>query len=137
VKKILLLLLTVFSLISCTTNYYAVLLAEDTNLYGNGNSEIVITTIPKNTQVFLSAKPNKKNYKKIKWGSYFGWANNPNYTKYNAYTPANNYKSSPNLNSSSSYRPSSSSGGTVKVKGYTRKDGTYVRPHTRSAPRRK
>lgn len=27
-----------------------------------------------------------------------------------------------------------SSGGTVSVRGYTRKDGTYVRPHTRSAP---
>jgi hypothetical protein len=29
---------------------------------------------------------------------------------------------------------SSSSNGTVYVKGYTRKDGTYVAPHTRSAP---
>jgi hypothetical protein len=28
----------------------------------------------------------------------------------------------------------SSGGGTVYVRGYTRKDGTYVRPHTRSAP---
>jgi endonuclease YncB( thermonuclease family) len=33
--------------------------------------------------------------------------------------------------------PARSSGGTVKVRGYTRKDGTYVRPHTRRAPRRK
>ena len=31
-------------------------------------------------------------------------------------------------------RSSSSSGGTVHVRGYTRKDGTYVRPHTRRAP---
>lgn len=30
----------------------------------------------------------------------------------------------------------SNSGGAVKVKGYYRKDGTYVRPHTRSAPRK-
>lgn len=30
-----------------------------------------------------------------------------------------------------------SSGKTVHVKGYTRKDGTYVQPHTRSAPHRK
>lgn len=29
------------------------------------------------------------------------------------------------------------SGGTVHVKGYYRKDGTYVRPHTRRAPRKK
>ena len=30
----------------------------------------------------------------------------------------------------------SSGGGRVHVRGYTRKDGTYVRPHTRSRPRR-
>ncbi|MBO9658186.1 MAG: hypothetical protein J7527_05115 [Chitinophagaceae bacterium] len=35
-------------------------------------------------------------------------------------------KSTPN----SGYKP-------VAVKGYTRKDGTYVKPHTRSAPRRR
>ena len=28
------------------------------------------------------------------------------------------------------------SGGSVYVRGYTRKDGTYVQPHTRRAPRR-
>lgn len=38
--------------------------------------------------------------------------------------------------SSASSTPSSS-GGTVHVKGYYRKDGTYVRPHTRRAPRRR
>ena len=42
---------------------------------------------------------------------------------------------------SSSYRSSSSSrssssGGSVQVKGYYRKDGTYVRPHTRRRPSR-
>jgi hypothetical protein len=31
-------------------------------------------------------------------------------------------------------RPASSGGGSVYVRGYQRKDGTYVRPHTRSAP---
>lgn len=31
----------------------------------------------------------------------------------------------------SSYSPSSSGGGRVYVRGYTKKDGTYVRPHTR------
>ena len=33
--------------------------------------------------------------------------------------------------------PSSSGGGTVHVRGYYRKNGTYVSPHTRSAPRRR
>ncbi len=39
--------------------------------------------------------------------------------------------------SSKPVQSSSSSGGQVQVKGYTRKDGTYVKPHTRSAPRKK
>ena len=47
---------------------------------------------------------------------------------------------SPTSTSSPSYSPSYSSGslgsGPVRVKGYYRKDGTYVRPHTRSRPRR-
>ena len=38
--------------------------------------------------------------------------------------------------SSAVSRPSTSPGGSVNVSGYTRRDGTYVRPHTRSAPRR-
>jgi hypothetical protein len=32
-------------------------------------------------------------------------------------------------------RGKSSSGGTVQVKGYYRKNGTYVKPYTRSAPK--
>jgi endonuclease YncB( thermonuclease family) len=43
--------------------------------------------------------------------------------------------SSPSSGSTSS--GSSSAGKEVHVKGYYRKDGTYVRPHTRSAPKRK
>lgn len=39
--------------------------------------------------------------------------------------------------SAATYTPPVTRGpGTVKVHGYYRKDGTYVRPHTRSAPRR-
>lgn len=39
--------------------------------------------------------------------------------------------------SSPSSLPPTNSGGSVQVKGYYRKDGTYVRPHTRSAPGRR
>lgn len=35
------------------------------------------------------------------------------------------------------YTPSQTAGGTVNVKGFYRKNGTYVAPHTRSAPKRK
>ncbi|NMN39411.1 hypothetical protein [Pedobacter sp. SG918] len=47
-----------------------------------------------------------------------------------------NNPSSISSSSNSTSRSSTSSGGTVHVKGYTRKNGTYVSPHTRSAPRR-
>ncbi|MBE5321493.1 hypothetical protein IM793_20185 [Pedobacter sp. MR2016-19] len=42
----------------------------------------------------------------------------------------------PSATPRSTTKSTGSSGGTVHVKGYTRKDGTYVKPHTRSAPRR-
>lgn len=38
-------------------------------------------------------------------------------------------------NSNSNY--STGAGGSVHVKGYYRKDGTYVKPHTRSAPKKR
>ncbi len=39
--------------------------------------------------------------------------------------------------SGGSYKSSSSGSKSIKVKGYTRKDGTYVAPHYRSAPKSK
>ncbi|ANF52924.1 hypothetical protein A0O34_21430 [Chryseobacterium glaciei] len=132
-KKITFFLILLLSVVSCT-NYYTVLLTEDTNIYGNSNNENIVTTIPKDTQVYVSNKANRKNYKKIKWGNYYGWAYNPSYTSYSSYTSAKSYNTStPSYN----YTPSKISGGAVHVKGYTRKDGTYVTPHTRSSPRRK
>ncbi|MDR6489943.1 hypothetical protein J2799_004493 [Chryseobacterium vietnamense] len=132
-KKIAFFLLILLAMVSCT-NYYTVLLTEDTNVYAASSNENIITTIPKETQVYISSKANKKNYKKIKWGNYYGFAYNPSFTSYSNYTSAGSYNTS---TPSYKYTPSTSSGGTVHVKGYTRKDGTYVRPHTRSAPRRR
>lgn len=120
--------------VSCSTNYYTVLLSEDSKLYSSTDSSSVVTLIPKDTQVFLSSKSNSNNYKKIKWGNYSGWAYNPSYTTYNNYTPLKTSSNSSTYNYKSN---SSSSGGSVSVKGYTRKDGTYVRPHTRSSPSRR
>lgn len=116
-------------------NYYTVLLTEDTNVYKNDNDRAVVVTIPKDTQVYLSNKANKKNYKKIKWGEYLGWAYNPSYSSYSSYIPLKTSNSSTGYYNSSS--SSKGSGGTVNVKGYYRKNGTYVSPHTRSAPRRR
>lgn len=134
-KKSLLYLVLLLSVISCT-NYYTVLLQEDTPLYSKSNSETSTTVIPRGTEVYLSSKPNRKNYRKIKWGNYYGWAKNPQHSTYSNYTKTSSY-TSPTVSSGFSYSTASSSGGSVSVKGYTRKDGTYVRPHTRSAPRRR
>jgi len=118
--------------LSCSTNYYSVLLTADSKIYTSSDSLSVLAVAPKDTPVFISSKANKKNYKKIKWGNYSGWVYNPVYTSYTKNT------SSSSSYHSSSYRSNiSSSGGTVHVKGYTRKDGTYVRPHTRSSSSRR
>lgn len=136
-NKLLLFVILLLS-ISCTTNYYTVLLTDDTNLYKVSDSSKIVTSIPGNTQVYISSSTNRKKYKKIRWGTYTGWAYNPRYTLYSSYQPTNYSPSNHNSTSNSStVSPSRSGGGTVHVKGYTRKDGTYVRPHTRSAPRRR
>lgn len=132
-KKSLLYLSLFLSIISCT-NYYTVLLQEDTPLYPDNKSETSVTVIPKGTEVYISSKSSKKNYRKLTWGSYSGWANNPSYLASSNYTKTS--YSSPKVSSSSNYNSSSVSH-SVHVNGYTRKNGTYVRPHTRSAPRRR
>jgi len=133
-KKSLLYLVLLLSVISCT-NYYTVRLQEDTPLYSSSEDETSVSIIHKNTEVFLSSKANTKNYSKVKWENYYEWVNKPNYTSYSSYSKTASY-SSPQ-SSSSSYSSKPSLGGSVQVKGYTRKDGTYISPHSRSAPRRR
>ncbi|MCS3868608.1 hypothetical protein J3D55_001524 [Chryseobacterium ginsenosidimutans] len=133
IKKLIYLLIICIIIVSCSSNGYTVLLTEDAKIYASSDSSNLVTTIPKNTQVFVSSESNKKNYKKIKWGNYSGWAYNPVYKTDSNYTPVRTYSGT------SSYRSSrsSSSGGTVHVKGYTRKNGTYVSSHTRSKSSRR
>jgi hypothetical protein len=135
-KKVL--LFWVYILItSCSTNYYFVNIEEDTPIYQNTrNDSQSITFIPKGYNAFVTS--GSKKYRKVKWKNYKGWAINPVYslpTKSNYSSTANStYKTPSNYTTRNS---STNSSGTVHVKGYTRKDGTYVRPHTRSAPKRK
>lgn len=144
--KRLLLVLIYFMFTSCAINYY-MNIEEDTLIYNNanGNGES-IAVIPKGSRVYITA--GKKKYRKIKWERYKGWAVNPVYnnslnassSNSNNNSSDTNSSTSSNYSSRSSYKspsPSTSSGGTVNVKGYYRKDGTYVRPHTRSAPKRR
>jgi len=133
-KKILLLILLVFITQSCV-NYYSVTVTSDTPLYSAGNYESnIVYTVPSNSTVFIKGRDTKK-YRKIKYGKYVGWAFYPSYSEPGYYSSRTSSSSTTSPKRSSSYY--SSPGKTVNVKGYYRKDGTYVRPHTRSAPRRK
>jgi hypothetical protein len=71
------------------------------------------------------------------YGSYFHYYKNQgSVLKRNYFYPSNDSvltRGSINIRTSPALRTN----GPVQVRGYYRKDGTYVRPHTRSAPRRK
>lgn len=128
-KKIFFLLLLI-TLNSCSTNYYFVNIDEDTNIYTSKKGIESIAVIPKGSGAYINTS-NKK-VRKIKWKNYKGWAISPVYSNNNNYS-STNYNNTNYTNTSTT----TSSGGTVHVKGYTRKNGTYVKPHTRSAPRRR
>lgn len=115
---------------SCV-NYYNVTVNADTVLYSSGNDESsVVYSVPSGSSVYIKGKKSKK-YRKIKYGNYAGWAYYPNYTATSHYSSRYSSSSSSRTRSSSNY---SNPGKTVNVKGYYRKNGTYVRPHTRSSP---
>ena len=129
-RKVSLLLMLAYLTTSCV-NYYNVTVNADTVLYSSGNDESsVVYSVPSGSSVYIKGKKSKK-YRKIKYGNYAGWAYYPNYTATSHYSSRYSSSSSSSTRSSSNY---SSPGKTVNVKGYYRKNGTYVRPHTRSSP---
>jgi hypothetical protein len=129
-KKLLLLILLPF-LFSCT-NYYYVTMDKDTPLYSSQDSTIEISVIPAGTQAHIKGNKAKK-YRKVKYNGFSGYAINPSYTIATPPETTTNHTRA-RYNTSSNSTPSA--GKKVHVKGYTRKDGTYVKPHTRSAPRK-
>lgn len=136
-KKISLLLL-LFVLNSCSTNYYFVNIDEDTPIFTSENGKESVTIIPKGSGAYINRSDKKA--RKIKWQNFKGWAINPIYNNSSFSSNSNSNYSDNNNSSGNSYTKSStrsSSGGSVQVKGYTRKNGTYVAPHTRSTPRRR
>lgn len=141
-------------LTSCNTYNYVVLTGQATLRSKDGGYTQEV--LNEGSRVHISKRTNKKGLYTIVYGHNNpkkAWVLSPRYTLYKPdfYTP-NYYKDydyTPSYeylkdNTSSYYPPSyyqyytpPSSGGTVNVRGYYRKDGTYVRPHTRSAPRRR
>lgn len=108
-----------------------------------------IAFIPAGLAVYTK-HPGKKKRLYITYGSVSGYARHVKYKKAintgYRYLPEEmiaeqnellfQYNSERTYNTNSSTGPPSS-GGTVNVKGYYRKNGTYVKPHTRNAPSRK
>lgn len=113
---------------------------EDAAVFSNSNeSAKTKVIIPKGTQVYVARGNSVRS--KVKWYNYSGWISNSMYSNhkpvYLVTTAVRDSSYIEPIHKVNDYRPSSSSGGTVQVKGYYRKNGTYVRPHTRSTPRRK
>ena len=143
-KRILILLLIAL-FTSCNT-YYNLSNIEDIYLYNSpnksDNTEIIL--IPAGTYYYTTIV--KKRFRKAKYGNLKGYIYNP-YFDNPYYTPtpkvtesysSKNDNSTTKNNSTYDYSSTSySRPKTVNVKGYYRKNGTYVSPHTRSAPRRK
>lgn len=131
-KKLSLILLLLI-LNSCATNYYFVDIDEDTTIFTSKDGKESVTTIPKGSSAYINRSD--KTARKVKWKKFKGWAINPAYS--NRIFSSNSNSNSYTKDSYTKSPTKTSSGGTVQVKGYTRKNGTYVAPHTRSAPRRK
>ena len=127
------------TLFSCSSIYYVGETSEPIKIYKIIDTTSAVSfTIPAGNKVLTQQK--SKNYYYIIYDNYKGYAYNPKYTNYHKYNSSvdgvlHRYSSSKQKitrdhNSSSNY----TSGSSVQVKGYYRKNGTYVSPHTRSNP---
>lgn len=145
-KPILFLLLTACFLQSCTTNYYVYTSPYTVSLYENPyNEQTTVATIPPGKKIVIEKHSGK--FWHAKYTDSYGWIFSDS-IRYVSRARKKDYGDPTNflvkqtskrdsIYNSKTYVPSSSSGGPVHVNGYYRKNGTYVQPHTRSAPRRK
>ena len=140
--------------VGCTTNYYLCTVDAPTTYYSDPTSASGKFTIRPGRQVIAYKQDKNSEYRRIIFGENRGYIKAKTFGQEKKYPsrklksllfqPDSTYwyvgnlkvKPSPALITTPS-SSSSSSGGTVHVKGYYRKNGTYVRPHTRSAPKRK
>lgn len=106
---------------------------ESTPIYAEPNiSSGVSYTIPSGSRILTKKKSGK--YHHVIFQNYKGYAYQPvliNYHKFNISSDG------PLYGYSTTKVSKINAGGTVNVKGYYRKNGTYVKPHTRSAPTRR
>lgn len=145
-RQYFLIILIILSLSSCrihtTENYYTVTITEDAAIYLKSDlSSNSIDLVKSGEPIYMILDKSSKGFRKVKYRNKVGYVYRPSFKAYSKTEYQNTYASA-NTNDSvkndriKTYRPSST-GGTVHVKGYYRKNGTYVRPHTRSAPRKR
>lgn len=138
ILKFIVILIFSVSLFSCSSLYYVGEISEPINVYEIRDTNSTVSyVVPAGSKV-LTKKKSKK-YQYIIYENYKGYVYNPNYLNYRKYNSSidgvlygyssSKPKGTKSYNSSYS---SKSSGGSVNVKGYYRKNGTYVKPHTRS-----
>ncbi|VTP96419.1 hypothetical protein [Sphingobacterium daejeonense] len=126
--------------IHTTENYYTVTITEDAAIYLksdlNSRLEEIVTA---GEPIYMILDKSRKGFRKIKYKGKVGYVYRPSYKTYssNEYKQITSTTDSINKAKVKTFNPSTTSGGTVHVKGYYRKNGTYVKPHTRSAPRRR
>ena len=139
-------LLSVLLLSSCTTVYYVGETSEPVLIYfAPDTTSFYLTTVPITKKVLIKGRP--KRYSYVIYENHRGYAYRPVFTSYrrfrsevdgtlygySTHRPTASSSGTSTTRSASSYTPR---GGPVQVRGYYRKNGTYVRPHTRSAPTR-
>ncbi len=149
-KRFIVFFFALISLNSCITyNFYST--TAPTEVYGDAKVANTIAVLPAQETIVIKGKPVRyqpiehngiKGYLYSSKLRYVSKANKYAYTyaKAKRKTYTNTAAVAAPASSQSNYSAparSTSTGGQVQVKGYYRKDGTYVRPHTRSAPKKK
>jgi len=132
---------------SCITinNCYLCETAEPIRIYSTKDLHSSYFDVPAGRNLIAAEK--YKKYRRVKYGDHSGYVYKIKFYNeriINEYDLANlvfNTSTSRyekrSSDSESTYNSSSYSGGTVHVKGYYRKNGTYVRSYTRRAPSRR
>lgn len=124
-----LLLFGILMLSSCLPRYYLCETTSDIPLYDIASRfGDTLVTIPKGTKVMVQGKSSSL-HRKVKYEDIVGWGYKLSFKSEEPYK----YKGFLTITKKTNY---SSGGGNVNVKGYYRKDGTYVKPHTRSSPKK-
>lgn len=125
-------------MLSCSGNYYLCTVDKPVAFYTTKDTTKAAFYIPQGKQ--LIARKKSKKYRAVTYGTTNGYIIAQSFLNETSYSSKEQQYLVFNHDSTYTYTypaASSSSGGSVYVKGYYRKDGTYVRPHTRSAPKRK